>query len=157
MNLQRAPQSPLPAGDRTKQPGSVSREALLIKLPLLATVARLVVDRGFGFVRYEATKDEQFLHVTAAVDGRRDFLGMEEGDLLLCTVDDNGIGREQAASINTSRLRKHHSVGIDITRRRLRLLHHEKNTEYRYLVKDKHEENGLPAGTTVIFSIPFNR
>lgn len=84
MNLQRAPQSPLPAGDRTKQPSPFSRDALLIKLPLLATVARLVADRGFGFARCESTKDEQFLHVTAALDGRRDFLGMEEGDLLLC-------------------------------------------------------------------------
>lgn len=79
-----------------------------------------------------------------------------DGELLLCKVEDNGIGREQAAAINASRLPKHHSVGIDITRRRLRLLHHEKNTEYRYFVEDRYNEDGAPAGTTVIFSIPFN-
>jgi hypothetical protein len=80
-----------------------------------------------------------------------------EGSLILCTVDDTGIGRERAVAINASRLRKHHSVGIDITCRRLRLLHREKNTEYRYLVKDKYDEQGEPSGTTVIFSIPFNQ
>jgi len=80
-----------------------------------------------------------------------------EGGLILCAVDDSGIGRERSASINASRLRKHHSVGIDITCRRLRLLHREKNTEYRYLVRDKYDEKGLPAGTVVIFSIPFNQ
>ncbi len=79
-----------------------------------------------------------------------------EGNIILCTVDDNGVGRERSASINASRLRKHHSVGVEIICRRLELLHREKNAEYRYFVKDKYDEDGLPSGTTVIFSIPFN-
>lgn len=81
----------------------------------------------------------------------------QEGELLLCRIEDNGIGREKSASINASRLPKHHSVGIDITRKRLRLLHHEKNTEYRYFVEDKYDEDGNASGTAVVFSLPFNR
>jgi hypothetical protein len=77
-------------------------------------------------------------------------------ELLFCTVEDNGIGREKAAEINRNKRRGHQPAGIDITLHRLRLLHEEKKKKYYYEVKDLVDEQGAPAGTRVVFSIPFN-
>jgi hypothetical protein len=89
MSFQEAPQLTSEPKHQVKQPSPIWNGVLLIKLPSLATVASLVVDRGFGFVQCESTKDEQFLHVTSALAGRRDFSGMEKGDLLLCQLGTN--------------------------------------------------------------------
>ena len=75
--------------------------------------------------------------------------------LIYCTVDDNGIGRTKAAQINGNKRRDHQPAGIDITIHRLRLLHEEQRRKPHYEVRDKQDEAGYPAGTTVIFSIPF--
>lgn len=76
-------------------------------------------------------------------------------DGLLCTVDDNGIGRAHADTINQNHRREHQSSGIDITVNRLRLLHRQQGTFFRYEIIDKTDAHGRPEGTKVIFLIPF--
>jgi ligand-binding sensor domain-containing protein len=44
-----------------------------------------------------------------------------QGDFILCTVEDNGIGRERSDEINKSKKNSHHSHGIQITTERLHL------------------------------------
>jgi LytS/YehU family sensor histidine kinase len=78
----------------------------------------------------------------------------QEKGLLICTVDDNGIGRQQSGRINQNR-RGHQSSGIEITINRLRLLHREQNTTFLYEVIDKQDKEGRPEGTSIQFSIPY--
>ncbi len=74
--------------------------------------------------------------------------------VIICVVEDNGIGRERATMINSNLRKSHRSVGIDITVKRLQLLHQQEGTEYQYTVEDKYAENGEAIGTSVIFSLP---
>lgn len=76
-------------------------------------------------------------------------------NVLLCTVDDNGVGRKRSAQLNTAMQKDHHSSGIDITLNRLRLAHKEENLDFFYEVHDKQNPNAEPEGTTIIFSIPY--
>ncbi len=76
-------------------------------------------------------------------------------EALICTVDDNGIGRQQSEQINKIGREGHESSGIDITINRLRLLHREQRTAFVYDVIDKQSESGGAAGTTIRISIPF--
>lgn len=80
-----------------------------------------------------------------------------EDQALLCSVDDNGIGRERSAQLNKSLQKDHRSSGIEITINRLQLLHKERRSEFFYQVKDKQEPNGQPTGTTTIFSLPYEQ
>lgn len=75
--------------------------------------------------------------------------------LLLCTVDDNGIGREAAAQFRRAQKKEHRSVGTSITGERLALLCKAMGVDYFFEVTDKTDEQGRPAGLCVRFSIPF--
>ena len=79
----------LPDPKQTRRSTPSSLEAEIVKLPILATVDTLVEDRGFAFVLCASQTSKQFMHVTANVTGRRDFTGMNEGDLVLCQLGSN--------------------------------------------------------------------
>jgi ligand-binding sensor domain-containing protein len=78
-----------------------------------------------------------------------------DGKSLVCIIDDNGVGREKSAIINANKFQNHHSVGMEITKRRLQLLHHERKSAYFFKLTDK-KENGETTGTKIEFSIPYN-
>ena len=78
-----------------------------------------------------------------------------EGEVLLCDVSDNGIGRENAARINANKAGNHQSSGVAITVDRLMLLHRENKSAYLYQVLEKDPLNKALPGTVVTFSIPF--
>ncbi len=77
-----------------------------------------------------------------------------EKGVLYCRVSDNGVGRVASGKINKGRLRNHRSMAIDITCRRLSLMHAQAGTRYSFKLTDKYDDNHLPLGTVVIFSIP---
>ncbi len=64
-------------------------------------------------------------------------------DLLVCTVQDNGIGREKAKALKKDYLIKHKSHGIEITLKRIELFNKEHGKDERVLITD------LPEGTMV--------
>jgi hypothetical protein len=78
-----------------------------------------------------------------------------EEDALYCTVDDNGVGRNESALINANKRADHKSAGIDITIARLKLLHQELKSRYVYRITDKTDSNGAFEGTLVEFTIPY--
>jgi tetratricopeptide (TPR) repeat protein/two-component sensor histidine kinase len=73
---------------------------------------------------------------------------------ILCTVEDNGVGREAAAAEKKRRGRLEVSRGLSVTEQRLALL--EKNLDYKASVQfeDLKDEEGTPAGTRVTIRIP---
>ena len=76
-----------------------------------------------------------------------------ENDQFVCTIDDNGIGRAEAAKISTKSLPKN-SLGSLLNRRRLELLGELYGLafEVRYVDKDPQEHG--ETGTRVILRIP---
>jgi ligand-binding sensor domain-containing protein len=79
-----------------------------------------------------------------------------ENNFLICTITDNGIGREGAAEIRrTMPLKNHQSFGMKITEDRLRILNAINNSQLSVTITDLRDENGRPAGTQVELFVPL--
>lgn len=72
-----------------------------------------------------------------------------EEELLECVITDNGIGRKQAALNKKQSLKKERSLGLEITKERLKLYSEENNMEAGYFIEDLEDENGAATGTKV--------
>ena len=75
-----------------------------------------------------------------------------EGDGIKCIVEDNGIGREQAATLNLSRQHQHRSFGTRLILDRLKVNKELFNSHFVVNIIDK-MTNGRAAGTRVELSL----
>jgi two-component sensor histidine kinase len=75
-------------------------------------------------------------------------------DMLLCIIDDNGVGRETAAINKQHRMGSDSSMGGEISQRRLNLLNDQYGTRYSVTYTDKKNGDGSSAGTRVELLIP---
>ena len=66
----------------------------------------------------------------------------------MCTIEDNGIGREKAAALRTGD--GHHSRGVQITQDRLALYNKRFNLDMTFDIED------LPTGTRVNVWFPLD-
>jgi tetratricopeptide (TPR) repeat protein len=77
-------------------------------------------------------------------------------DFILCTIEDNGIGREAAKERNRKREgNNHNSLGTQITASRLDLVNELYGTSLHTIYTDLKNENGEPSGTRVEIHIPI--
>jgi sensor histidine kinase YesM len=76
-------------------------------------------------------------------------------DTILCTIEDNGIGRERSKEFKKNRVQQHKSVGMSITQERLDILNSSLNRNLNAQILDLYE-NGQPAGTKVQIIIPLD-
>jgi tetratricopeptide (TPR) repeat protein len=76
-------------------------------------------------------------------------------DILICTIEDNGIGREAASGKEVSNGNGHNSLGTRITNSRLDLVNSLYGTSLKTVYTDLKNENGDPAGTRVEIHIPI--
>jgi tetratricopeptide (TPR) repeat protein len=76
-------------------------------------------------------------------------------DYILCTIEDNGIGREAAKERNQKREGNHNSLGTQIAKSRLDLVNELYGTSLHTIYTDLRNENGEPAGTRVEIHIPI--
>lgn len=74
-----------------------------------------------------------------------------EGDGVVCVIEDNGKGRSNVDHEPSDA--KHQSMAINITRKRLQLLH--KKDSAAFLEIQDLKDNGQPAGTLVKLILPF--
>lgn len=72
---------------------------------------------------------------------------------LICTIDDNGVGRKRAQEIKMKGFVTHQSFATNATEKRIELLNSFGNKKYSIEIVDK-EKDGLPLGTKVVISIP---
>jgi tetratricopeptide (TPR) repeat protein len=79
-------------------------------------------------------------------------LGQKE---LVCTIEDNGIGREAAMKKNESDRINHNSLGTRITGSRLDLVNSLYGTKFRTIYTDLKNADGTAAGTKVEIQIPI--
>lgn len=78
----------------------------------------------------------------------------KEGNYLVCTIDDNGIGRFAAAKLKDGFSAEYQSKGSNLVAQRIENLNRELNTKIEMQIFDK-IINGNAEGTTVILKLPF--
>ena len=74
---------------------------------------------------------------------------------LMCSIEDDGVGREKAAEMKAHSGLKHKSKGMIITKERLEILNKQINGRISVNVIDLKNNEGLPSGTRVEIIIPF--
>lgn len=82
-------------------------------------------------------------------DGYLNINFKKENNKLICIVEDNGIGRNEAAAIKKKSLKPYKSRGTEITEERLRSLELIENTKIEIAIFDKVDDNLVPQGTKV--------
>lgn len=116
-------------------PQNLPVEEILIPNLLLQPLVENAIIYGLG-----PKETKGFLNVDFAVqDGR-----------LICTVEDNGIGR--AAALENQKNKQHQSKATGIILERLALFDKQSSMEYQDKI-----ENGIAAGTKVLISIPIKK
>ncbi len=76
------------------------------------------------------------------------------GDVLLCTVEDNGIGRDKSMEIKKRQGRLHDSFSLNALRQRFTILNEIYGSKIGFEIIDL-KENNLPVGTRVEIRIPI--
>ena len=77
-----------------------------------------------------------------------------ENDLLICIVEDNGVGREETLK-KRDKFDGHVSLGTQVTLERLAILRQEKNQRSGMNIIDLKDDSGIGVGTRVVLKIPF--
>jgi len=78
-----------------------------------------------------------------------------ENNFLICSIIDNGIGRNKAAEIKrTMPVSKHRSLGMKITEDRLRILNEIHQSRLSVTITDLYNDN-VPMGTKVELFVPL--
>jgi hypothetical protein len=85
--------------------------------------------------------------------GEIEIIFRNRNDQLEIVIQDNGIGREQAAF--NKRNEKHRSLATQVTRERLASLHYKKKRKAELNIYDRKDATGNIIGTQVTFSLPL--
>ncbi|MCB0400779.1 MAG: tetratricopeptide repeat protein [Flavobacteriales bacterium] len=81
----------------------------------------------------------------------------QEDDKLTCIVIDNGIGREASMKRKQQSVQaQHRSMGMEITRNRLRNLWKKHGEQHDIEIEDLWDRNGNSLGTTVKITLPLD-
>jgi sensor histidine kinase YesM len=75
-------------------------------------------------------------------------------DLLRVEITDDGIGRQKASDYKSKSATKSKSYGIKITADRIELINQLFQVQTSVQIMDLTDQQGLPAGTKVVLSIP---
>lgn len=78
----------------------------------------------------------------------------KSNDALLCSISDNGVGRQKAAEIKARARISHRSFATEATQKRLELLNNTREKKIQLHINDLFEKD-KPAGTEVVITIPY--
>jgi ligand-binding sensor domain-containing protein len=78
----------------------------------------------------------------------------KEGEQLLCSIEDNGIGREAAKRLKQRSGYNRKSHGMEITLKRIELFNKEHQVQLPVEIMDLQTESGEASGTRVILHLP---
>ncbi len=78
-----------------------------------------------------------------------------ENGFLICTITDNGIGREASAKLKKQQIIKHQSLGTKLIEERLALLEKIENLKIQIETLDLQDGTGKATGTKVIVRVPL--
>jgi LytS/YehU family sensor histidine kinase len=72
----------------------------------------------------------------------------QEADVVVCNIDDNGVGRSKAAELKSAMHIEYQSRGMQLSSRRAELYN------IKQTVTDKKATDGTATGTTITLKIP---
>ena len=88
--------------------------------------------------------------------GRLDIRVKIEKNILICIIEDNGVGRSFASQYESKSVEKKKSMGIQITRQRLSLINgNEEIVGNDFVIEDLFDDTGHAAGTKVILRLMY--
>ena len=76
-------------------------------------------------------------------------------DLIYCYIIDNGIGREKASQLISTKNKSHESLGTKINQNRIETLNFSRNSKISIKYEDIKDVSGLVIGTKVVIVIPI--
>ena len=79
----------------------------------------------------------------------------QQNSILICTVTDNGVGREAALLLKSQEHIEYQSKGMLLTARRIELLNTGLENNITVEVKDLKDDEGKPSGTEIVIQIPL--
>jgi sensor histidine kinase YesM len=78
----------------------------------------------------------------------------KEGQMVACTIEDNGVGRDSAKQMKSLSAVRYKSMGMGITQDRIEIMNKMDALGIATEVVDKYDAHGHPTGTRVIVRIP---
>jgi LytS/YehU family sensor histidine kinase len=78
-----------------------------------------------------------------------------DGDKLICTIDDNGVGMKKAAEMKTTSHVEYQSKGMKLTIARIQAINMISEKRSSIEIVDKHDDNNEPSGT--LFRLSFEQ
>ncbi|RKS21869.1 tetratricopeptide repeat protein [Flavobacterium endophyticum] len=87
--------------------------------------------------------------------GKIDIEFLLQGESLICTIVDNGIGFEKSQELKASSVSIHKSMALDITRKRLEMMEAVTSKTSKVEIKELKDDHGNPKGTEVILYLPI--
>ncbi|WP_417350542.1 tetratricopeptide repeat protein [Flavobacterium alkalisoli] len=90
-------------------------------------------------------KEKGIIHVDFALNG----------DKLVCTVTDNGIGFTKSKELKENSVTVHKSMALEITRKRLEVIQAFTSKTSKVEINDVIDENGETAGTKIVLNLPI--
>jgi tetratricopeptide (TPR) repeat protein len=102
--------------------------------------------------------ENAIMHGLMNKENGKGFLHVElqlHDDQILCTVEDNGIGRAKAMQIKQQKNNNHQSMGTNITESRLKLVNELYGKSMKVVYTDLLDNRGEPAGTKIEINIPI--
>ena len=95
------------------------------------------------------------MHKTNGAEGLVKISISKNADDLLCTIEDNGIGRKKAAELKEQKQMNHkRSMGMQITQDRIEIINKLYNMNASINIYDMEDEQGNARGTKVELKIP---
>jgi ligand-binding sensor domain-containing protein len=74
---------------------------------------------------------------------------------LICTIEDNGIGREKSKAMKSETEKARKSLGISLVESRLNLLNNFYGVDMKVIFTDLYSDDKIPAGTRVVINLPI--
>ena len=78
----------------------------------------------------------------------------ETDTAFICTIEDNGIGIEEAGEIKSRQTGAHKSFSTDAIEKRLNILEEQTNSKAAYSMETMLDKDGLVIGTKVVVTMP---
>jgi LytS/YehU family sensor histidine kinase len=79
----------------------------------------------------------------------------KQNSSVFVTIEDNGVGRKEAAKYKSKNIIHYQSKGMNLTASRIEMMNKQKEDKMKVLVEDI-EENNLVKGTRVTLIFPVN-